>query len=245
MNELRIYDCSGTDPGAEQTYVHWDRVRKFMAMSGMSFSTLVRKTGIPESTLRKLFQGITKDPRISTVHTIFGVLKLDTNIAMGFAPARDYDAEAERENVPLTESLKQQLADVRAERDAQLVEMDRLRKLVLSKGEALSRMEGRATDVDALTRQCADQQQRLEYKAEKIHAQAEEIAHLRATVDASSANVRNLEKLAARNRRLANWALAFSAVMAVSFIALAVLYIWDISNLNMGPTSWMYPDKFK
>ena len=245
MNELKIFDCSGTDPGMEQPYVYWDRVRKFMEFTGMSFATLARKTCTPESTLRKLFQGVTKDPRISTIRAIFLVLELDANVALGLSPPRDYDAEVTRENVPLTDALKQQLAEVRAERDAQLAELDRLRKLVLAKGEALSRLEGRSADAAELAAKCADQQQRLERKAELIQNQASEIARLQATAEAYGKNVEKLEGLAARNRKLANWALFFAAAMVVAFIVLVSVYIWDISNLDKGPTSWMYPDLFK
>ena len=240
MNELRIYDCSGTDPGADQPYVYWDRVRKFMEFSGMSFATLARKTCTPESTLRKLFQGVTKDPRISTIRAIFRVLELDANVALGLSPPRDYEAEATRENIPLTESLKQQLTEVRAERDAQLVELDRLRKLVLAKGEALSRLEGRAADVDELNARCADQQQRLEYKAQKIQDQAEEIACLREKADARAITIRNLESLTARQRQELRW-MKIATVALVSIIIAASIYMaWELVNPDAGMIQWRY-----
>lgn len=245
MNELRIYERTGEQGGAEQTYIYWDRVRKFMEFIGMSLATLSRKSGTPESTLRKLLQGVTKDPRVSTIQPIFKALELDANIALGLSPPRDYGEETARENVPLTEALQRQLDDVRAERDAQMKELDRLRKLVLDKGEKLSRMEERAADAEQLSARCADQQQRLEYKAEKIQSQAEEIARLKATIEARDKTVENLETLARRNRKSENWNLIFAVAMVAAFVALAAFYIWDISNLNKGPTSWMYPDMFQ
>lgn len=238
MNELRLIECSGTDPGSEQKYIHWDRVREFMNYSGMSFATLARKSKTPESTLRKLFQGVTKDPRISTLWPIFYELKLDLHVAFGFAPPRDYEAEVRGENIPLTESLKQQLTEVRAERDSQLAELDRLRKLVLSKGETLSRLEGRAIDVDALTRQCADQQQQLEYKAQKIQDQAEEIASLREKVESRERTVKNLESLTARQRKELLW-MKIATVALVSIIIAAAAYMaWEIINPDSGLINW-------
>lgn len=240
MNELKIYDCSGTDPGMEQPYVYWDRVRKFMEFSGMSFATLARKTCTPESTLRKLFQGVTKDPRISTILAIFRVLELDANVALGLSPPRDYEAEATRENVPLTDALKQQLTEVRAERDAQLAELDRLRKLVLAKGEALSRLEGRTADAAELAAKCADQQQRLEYKAQKIQEQAEEIACLREKAESKTQTIKNLESLTARQRKELLW-MKIATVALVSIIISASIYLaWEIVNPDAGMIQWRY-----
>ena len=238
MIELRLINCSGTDPGAEQTYIYWDRVRSFMQFTGMSFATLARKSQTPESTLRKLLQGVTKDPRISTVQPVFKALELDANIALGLAPPRDYEAEITQENVPLTDALKQQLSEVRAERDSQLAELDRLRKLVLSKGETLSRLEGRAIDVDALTRQCADQQQRLECKAQKIQDQAEEIACLREKVESRERTVKNLESLTARQRKELLWMKIATAVLVSIIIAAAAYMAWEIINPDSGMIKW-------
>lgn len=238
MNELRLIDCSGPDPGSEQTYIYWDRVREFMNYSGMSFATLARKSNTPESTLRKLFQGVTKDPRISTLWPIFNVLKLDLHVAFGLAPPRDYEAEVRSENIPLTESLKQQLTEVRAERDAQLAELDRLRKLVLAKGEALSRLEGRAADVDELTARCADQQQRLEHKAQKIQDQAEEIACLREKVESRERTVKNLESHTARQRKELMWMKIATVVLVSIIIASAAYMAWEIINPDAGLIKW-------
>lgn len=238
MNELRLINCSGTDPGAEQTYIYWDRVRSFMQFTGMSFATLARKSRTPESTLRKLLQGVTKDPRISTVQPVFKALELDANIALGLAPPRDYDAEITQENVPLTDALKQQLSEVRAERDSQLAELDRLRKLVLSKGETLSRLEGRAADVDALTAQCAEQHKRLEIKTQKIQDQAEEIACLREKVESRERTVKNLESLTARQRKELMWMKIATAALVAVIVVAASYMVWEIANPDSGLIKW-------
>lgn len=238
MNELRLIDCSRADTSAEQTYIYWDRVRAFMSFSGMSFAALARKSQTPESTLRKLLQGVTKDPRISTVQPVFKALELDANIALGLSPPRDYNAETTRENIPLTDALKQQLESVRAERDTQLQELDRLRKMVLSKGEALSRLEGRVADVDELAAQCADQQQRLECKSQKIQDQAEEIACLREKVESRERTVKNLESLTARQRKELLWLKIATVVLVSIIIAVSVYMAWEIANPESGMINW-------
>lgn len=166
MNEIRLIDCSGTDPGAEQTYVYWDRVRAFMSFTGMSLSTLARKSQTPESTLRKLLQGVTKDPRISTVQPVFKALELDANIALGLSPERDYDAEISRENVPLTEALRQQLESVRAERDAAEAKAQDLRLKYLGKCEALSAAEATISAMQEAANNYAQQQTQLDKRAD-------------------------------------------------------------------------------
>lgn len=237
MNELKFYDSSGVNSGAEQTYIYWDRVRKFMDFSGMTFSTLARKSQIPESTLRKLMQGVTKDPRISTIQPIFHALELDANVALGLLPPRDYESET-RESVPLTDALRQQLTEVRAERDAQLAELDRLRKLVLAKSEALSRLEGRSADMDSLTAQCADQQRRLESKAQKIQDQAEEIAGLREKVGARDLSISNLEKINLRQRGEIAWMRIAILVLVVLIISALGYMAWEMLNPDTGLLQW-------
>lgn len=165
MNEIRLVDCSGADPGTEQTYVYWDRVRAFMSFTGMSLSTLARKSQTPESTLRKLLQGVTKDPRISTVQPVFKALELDANIALGLSPARDYDAEISRENVPLTDALRQQLDSVRAERDAAQAKAQDLRLKYLEKCEALSAAEATISIMQEAANNYAHQQTQLDKRA--------------------------------------------------------------------------------
>lgn len=245
MNELRIYDCADAECSSEQTYIYWDRVRKFMDFIGMSFSTLSRKSHTPESTLRKLLQGVTRDPRVSTIQPIFKALELDANIALGLSPPRDYESETFRENVPLTDALQRQLDSVRAERDAQDAELDRLRKLVLEKGEALSRLEGRAVDVEKLTAQCADQQQRLEFKAQKIQDQAETIACLREKVGARDRTIKNLESIMTRQQKEL-WYMRVTTLILVAVIILAAGYfVWELGNLDQGLTAWLYSNDQK
>lgn len=236
--ELQILENEQLHAEAEQIYVHWDRVRKFMDFIGMSFATLSRKSCTPESTLRKLMQGVTKDPRVSTLQPILKALGADANIVLGLAPARDYDKEIKGDNIPLTDALRQHLDAVRAERDDAHKELTRLRKMILEKEGAMCRLEGRTADAQALARQCADQQERLERKANKIQEQAEKIATLTANLDACNHTISNLEFTSARQRTELKWLMIALCVLAALLISVLGYAAWELSNPDIGLIKW-------
>lgn len=220
MNDITLVNCSGADPGTEQTYVYWDRVRAFMSFTGMSLSTLARKSQTPESTLRKLLQGVTKDPRISTVQPVFKALELDANIALGLSPPRDYDTEISRENVPLTDALRQQLDSVRAERDAAQEKAQDLRLKYLETCEALSAAEATISVMQEAANKYTQQQTQLDKRADDNRNDFEKVR-----------NTLYAERAEAKRLRIALTVMCFVAIVA---LGVAVYVMWDASHPGTG-----------
>jgi len=81
-----------------------------MKLQKMSFPRLEELSGTPESTLKKLARGETKDPRISTIFPPFKVLGLSIDRACGLAPERDMAKEAAVHNVSMVTALQERIS---------------------------------------------------------------------------------------------------------------------------------------
>lgn len=81
-----------------------------MKLQGITFPRLEELSGTPESTLKKLARGETKDPRISTVFAPFKVLGLSIDRACGLAPERDLRTEAAPHEVSMYAALQERIA---------------------------------------------------------------------------------------------------------------------------------------
>lgn len=209
--------------------------KKNPKLKGMSNRDIAENCDMSESTLKNLLNGKNANPRIGTLKrllTFIGGGSVDRLI--GFAPPRNFEKESATYDANLMDTMRHQVESLQAQNAAQEKELDRLRKLVLAKGEALSRLEGRTADVEQLTAQCADQQQRLEYKAQRIQDQAEEIAALRATVQARDRSVSNLESVASRQRSELKWLKLFVAALILIIVAAACYMAWELSNPDLG-----------
>lgn len=217
--------------------------KKNPKLKGMSNRDIAERCDMSESTLKNLLNGKNANPRIGTLKrllTFIGGGSVDRLI--GFAPPRNFEKESAAYDASLMDAMRHQVESLEAQNAAQEKELDRLRKLVLAKEGALCRLEGRAADVEHLTAQCADQRQRLEYKAQKIQEQAEEIAALKEKVEARDKTVANLEAMNGRQREELWW-MKIGVVVLVTVIILAVGYfVWEIGNLDEGITAWLYPD---
>ena len=85
-------------------------IAEAMKIQKISYPRLEELSGTPESTLKKLARGETKDPRISTIFPTFMVLGLSIDRACGLAPERDMQKEAAAHNVSMVTALQERLA---------------------------------------------------------------------------------------------------------------------------------------
>ena len=88
----------------------YEVISEAMKIQGISFPTLSKLCGTPESTLKKLARGESEDPRISSLHPPFRVLGLSIDRACGLAPERDMQKEAASHNVTMAAALQERLA---------------------------------------------------------------------------------------------------------------------------------------
>lgn len=87
----------------------YEVITEAMKIQGMSFPTLAKLCGTPESTLKKLARGESEDPRLSSIHPSFKVLGLSIDRACGLAPERDMEKEAATHNVTMAKALQERL----------------------------------------------------------------------------------------------------------------------------------------
>lgn len=237
MNQYTEERSENTDTALD-VEIQWGQLEKIRKFQKLSYAELARLSSIPERTLRNILNGMTKDPRVSTVVPILRVLAASFDRISGLAPKRDFTREEAVYDATLMDSMRQQVAAAKEEIAVRDRELDRLRKLVLEKEGAMCRFEGRATEVEKLTKQCADQQERLEFKAEKIREQAETIASRDATIKEQCKNIANLERLTGRQCTELFWLKIVIAGLIVVIVAASIYLIWELANQDAGKLQW-------
>lgn len=211
----------------ETPEIHWDHLRKLMEFQELTFPALARLSGTPESTLRKLMQGTTKDPRISTLYPIVRALNASFDRTLGLAPERDFEREEETYDATLMDSMRHQLETMMREREA-----------VSTAGIAAN-----AELLRTLSAKVDEQDKRLDAKRSRLSEQEQEIAVLTERVDAKTITISNLERLCNRRRNLIYTILGFLAIMAALTIASVSYIAWEIINIEDGQTG-KYIDKY-
>ena len=88
----------------------YEVINEAMKIQGITFPTLAKLCGTPESTLKKLARGESEDPRLSSIQPSFKVLGLSIDRACGLAPERDMEKEAAAHNVSMAKALQERLA---------------------------------------------------------------------------------------------------------------------------------------
>ena len=88
----------------------YEIITEAMKLQGMTYPTLAKLSGIPESTIKKIAHGESEDPRLSTLQAIFNVLGLSIDRACGLAPERDIAKESAQHNVSMTTALQERLS---------------------------------------------------------------------------------------------------------------------------------------
>lgn len=250
MAESRCLEISETQniiDISEQIWFYPDRLRKCMESAGLSQAMLAKKAGVPESTVRKLLQGETRDPRASTFVPVLKAAKADANAVFGIAPVRDIPVELSKEGALLVDALKAQIEQQRAqdaESDRRLVN---LRTMLLEAGKGQATAEGRAAALEGLLAQKADQVReqaeaiaqyecRMEQKRSKIEEQGAQVSALRATVEAKDSELAAVRKSRDRKSKLCKrliWSLCTTIAL---LIAVSVYSVWEISNIDKGYT---------
>lgn len=79
-----------------------EEIKSYLKVNKITYKELAEKSGVPESTLKNLFSGVTKNPRISTMQAIERALGLDSHAAViynneiteGHLQALGFDMEA-------------------------------------------------------------------------------------------------------------------------------------------------------
>lgn len=131
------------------------------ALAGKTRRDIAEACYMSESTLKNLCSGKSDNPRIGTLKRILRYIgggSVDRLI--GFAPPRDFEKEEAQYDASLVEAIQIRLDEKRArieELEDQLAacekDRDRLRKLVLEKGESKSKA---CAEAEALSRLLAD-----------------------------------------------------------------------------------------
>lgn len=58
-----------------------EEIKSYLKVNKITYKELAEKSGVPESTLKNLFSGVTKNPRISTMQAIERALGLNNHAA--------------------------------------------------------------------------------------------------------------------------------------------------------------------
>lgn len=136
-------------PGAEEFRINAAALREsieFVRKNDPRFkdatlATMAEAAGIAESTFKKLLAGGIADPRTSTMKYICHTFGLDPRVPMGLAPTRDFVKEQEAYDPTLMGEMRRQLDAMQQSVNDKESELNRLRKIVLEKGEALGHAE--------------------------------------------------------------------------------------------------------
>lgn len=214
--------------------IRWDQFRKIMEFQGLTPAKVARMSKTPERTVRNIMDGLTKDPRISTAAAIARSIGASLDRIVGIAPMRDFKREEAVYDATLMDSMREQVKAAKNEIAARDVELDRLRKLILEKEGDMRRFEGRANEFEKLSKQCADQQERLEAKADKIREQAEVIASQDVTIKEQRKEIMNLEKTAVAQKKELSFTRAILSGLIVLIVVVAVYMAWELTNQDMG-----------
>lgn len=213
MENTKIIEYIESSDPPSTPHIQWEQLRRLMEFQELSYPSLAKVSGIPESTLRKLLQGVTKDPRISTMYPIIKALGASFDRLLGLAPKRDFEREEAHYDVTLMdtmrhniETMQQRLDDKRArieeletQHTADTAELDRLRKIVLAKGEKLSAAEAVIQERDA------------------------SISRRNALCDEQKADIKKMRK-----------AITCLCVLVIIVLIGAIYLIWDVKHPTVG-----------
>lgn len=194
------------------------------ALAGKTKRDIAEACYMSESTLKNMCSGKNDNPRIGTLKRILRYIgggSVDRMI--GFAPPRDFEKEEAQYDASLVEAIQIRLDEKRArieeledQLDASEKDRDRLRKLVLEKGEALSEARTRAAAAEQI-----------------INERNGSIARRDQRYDET---VSELKIERGRNRRL----VAAIVILSIAIVSICTIYVWDAANLNRGLTAWFH-----
>jgi len=217
----------------ETPEIHWDHLRKLMEFQELTFPALARLSGTPESTLRKLMQGTTKDPRISTLYPIVRALNASFDRTLGLAPERDFEREEETYDATLMDSMRHQLETMMRERDA----------------VSTANIAANAELLRTLSAKVDEQDKRLNAKRSRLSEQEQEIAVLNERIGHKDKTIANLEGLFRKRgetidglRRELKCQRIFVTVLVLLLVILCGYFVWELLpwNIDKGLTGmWL------
>ena len=217
----------------ETPEIRWDHLRKLMEFQELTFPALARLSGTPESTLRKLMQGTTKDPRISTLYPIVRALNASFDRTLGLAPERDFEREEETYDATLMDSMRHQLETMMRERDA----------------VSTANIAANAELLRTLSAKVDEQDKRLNAKRSRLSEQEQEIAVLNERIGHKDKTIANLEGLFRKRgetidglRRELKCQRIFVTVLVLLLVILCGYFVWELLpwNIDKGLTGmWL------
>jgi len=232
---------------AEEMWIYPDRLRKFLEFAKISHEALAKKSGTPISTVRKLLQGETRDPRASTLVPLLKACGADANVVLGLTPARDYDKDLSREGTLLADALRNQIDRMQAQIEEDDRRLVRLREMVLEKGEAKAVAESRVQSLeymmskrDETIRQqietIAQTECRLEAKRNKIEELTAAVSCYKTSAEATETQLAALRSSRERrNKTYHRMAVALCISVALT-IAVGTYFIFEITHIDKGLT---------
>lgn len=86
--------------------IHWEYLKEIMKVRGWTYSRLESECGTPKSTLQKLFNGESEDPRISSLYAPAKALGASIDRMLDLAPPRDFAAENRAYDATLMQTMQ-------------------------------------------------------------------------------------------------------------------------------------------
>lgn len=183
--------------------------------------------------LRKLMQGTTKDPRISTLYPIIRALNASFDRTLGLAPERDFEREEETYDATLMDAMRNQLETMMREREA-----------VSTAG-----INANAELLRTLSAKVDEQDKRLDAKRSRLSEQEQEIAVLNERIGHKDKTISNLEGLFRKRgetidclRRELKYQRIFVTVLVLILVLLCGYFVWELLpwNIDKGLTGmWL------
>lgn len=198
------------------------------ALAGKTKRDIAEACFMSESTLKNLCNGKNDNPRIGTLKRILRYIgggSVDRLI--GFAPPRDFAKEEAQYDASLVEAMQIRLDEKRERIDELTTQLaavetdrDRLRKMVLEKGECLSAARTKIEHLQALVDDNASSRRQSDKQSGELRDDFEKV---RSTLYAERAETRKLR-------------ITLAAMCVIAFVALAgIIYLlWDVTNPVAG-----------
>lgn len=189
--------------------INWDYLRQLMTQKGLSYPALERLSRVPESTLRKLMQGKTKDPRVNSLLPVVRALEGSADMLFGIVPLHLPPKEQTSVDMAVMDAMRVLIsASMQPYNDAD--------------AEAVAQIALLSTQVTELKQLVADQDERLGKKRGMLDDQSSEIARLNERVEARDATITSL-------RKVIKWICIGSGVAILTALIFAAFCIWDVS----------------
>ena len=118
-------------------------------LKGASEARLAEMCEVSETTFKSIRKGRNRKPRIDIMYSIVALFGGSIDRLIGLAPPRDIARERATWDATPTEGLQHRIDYLERQKSADDAELDRLRKLVLAKSEALAHAETRADACEA------------------------------------------------------------------------------------------------